>query len=195
MVCQLFVPVNITPDRKLFRNPGRLHVAHSGYEGSEVYRAQKWAFRQWPSLDWLRDAIKVRTDLVLQRPRTNEAEGPTTREFRRGLSGCMETGESYWVSGVKKDGQDRHWAGSGKVLIERVPSRSIWIRLRPSPSIRRVAKSQTLSPKPTLRSSPRLANSPGRGWPDDPASGPYSFVRNVTLSSGGAEPAETEGAS
>ena len=30
----------------------------------------------------------------------------------------METGESFWVSGVKKNGEDRHWAGSGKVLIE-----------------------------------------------------------------------------
>jgi hypothetical protein len=41
---------------------------------------------------------------------------------RRGDSGGnyidMETGESFWVSGVKKDGKDRHWAGSGKVLIE-----------------------------------------------------------------------------
>jgi hypothetical protein len=26
--------------------------------------------------------------------------------------------EMFWVSGVKKDGCDRHWAGSGKVLIE-----------------------------------------------------------------------------
>ena len=30
----------------------------------------------------------------------------------------METGESFWVSGVKKNGEDRHWAGSGKILIE-----------------------------------------------------------------------------
>src|SRR5262249_52358682 len=41
---------------------------------------------------------------------------------RRGESGGnyidMETGESFWVSGVKKNGEDRHWAGSGKVLIE-----------------------------------------------------------------------------
>ena len=41
---------------------------------------------------------------------------------RRGDSGGnyidMETGESFWVSGVKMNGQDRHWAGSGKVLIE-----------------------------------------------------------------------------
>jgi hypothetical protein len=41
---------------------------------------------------------------------------------RRGDSGgnyCdMETHESYWVSGVKKDRRDRHWAGAGKVLVE-----------------------------------------------------------------------------
>jgi hypothetical protein len=41
---------------------------------------------------------------------------------RRGESGGnyvdMETGESFWVSGVKKDGKDRHRWGSGKVLIE-----------------------------------------------------------------------------
>ena len=30
----------------------------------------------------------------------------------------METGESFWVSGVKKNREDRHWAGSGKVQVE-----------------------------------------------------------------------------
>ena len=30
----------------------------------------------------------------------------------------FETGEEYWVSGVTKDGSDRHWAGSGKIKIE-----------------------------------------------------------------------------
>jgi hypothetical protein len=36
----------------------------------------------------------------------------------------VETREYYWASGVKKDGRDRHWAGGGKVLIEKsaVPS-------------------------------------------------------------------------
>jgi hypothetical protein len=29
-----------------------------------------------------------------------------------------ETGEEYWVSGVKKDGHDRHPAGSGMIGIE-----------------------------------------------------------------------------
>jgi hypothetical protein len=41
---------------------------------------------------------------------------------RRGAGGGnyvdMETGESFWVSGVKKNGENRHWAGSGRVLVE-----------------------------------------------------------------------------
>jgi len=28
------------------------------------------------------------------------------------------TGIEYWVSGPKKNGQDRHWAGGGEVYIE-----------------------------------------------------------------------------
>ena len=30
----------------------------------------------------------------------------------------LETGEEYWVSGVKKRGSNRHWAGSGQILVE-----------------------------------------------------------------------------
>lgn len=30
----------------------------------------------------------------------------------------VETAESFWISGVKKNGENRHWAGSGKVLVE-----------------------------------------------------------------------------
>ncbi|MCI0485364.1 MAG: hypothetical protein L0229_02070 [Blastocatellia bacterium] len=29
------------------------------------------------------------------------------------------TGEEYWISGIKKQEWNRHWAGSGKVMIER----------------------------------------------------------------------------
>ncbi len=39
----------------------------------------------------------------------------------RGVSGNyvdVATGDEYWVSGVKKNGQDRHWAGSGPVEID-----------------------------------------------------------------------------
>lgn len=30
-----------------------------------------------------------------------------------------ETRENYWISGVKKNGQDRHWAGHGKIMIQK----------------------------------------------------------------------------
>ncbi len=38
-----------------------------------------------------------------------------------GISGNyydLETGDEYWISGVKKNGQDRHWAGGGKINID-----------------------------------------------------------------------------
>ena len=31
----------------------------------------------------------------------------------------IETGDEYWISGVKKNGQDRHWAGGGKVMVDK----------------------------------------------------------------------------
>ncbi|WP_205435338.1 MULTISPECIES: hypothetical protein [Flavobacterium] len=31
----------------------------------------------------------------------------------------IETGEEYWISGVKKDMTDRHWAGGGKIFVEK----------------------------------------------------------------------------
>lgn len=46
------------------------------------------------------------------------------KALKRGSTGAagnhydLETGDSYWISGVKKDGQDRHRAGSGKITIE-----------------------------------------------------------------------------
>jgi hypothetical protein len=38
-----------------------------------------------------------------------------------GISGNhidTETGEEFWVSGVKKNGQDRHWAEGGPVEVD-----------------------------------------------------------------------------
>ncbi len=31
----------------------------------------------------------------------------------------IETREEFWISGIKKDGCDRHWAGGGVVHVER----------------------------------------------------------------------------
>ncbi len=30
----------------------------------------------------------------------------------------IETGEEYWISGVKKTESNRHWAGHGKIMID-----------------------------------------------------------------------------
>ncbi|MCP4478940.1 MAG: hypothetical protein GY818_12715 [Planctomycetaceae bacterium] len=40
-----------------------------------------------------------------------------------GISGNhfdVETGEEHWISGVKRCGSNRHWAGSGRIQIESV---------------------------------------------------------------------------
>ena len=44
-----------------------------------------------------------------------------TLQRKHGIAGNhvdVETGDEYWVSGVKKNGRDRHWAGSGPVEID-----------------------------------------------------------------------------
>src|SRR5690606_15063211 len=40
----------------------------------------------------------------------------------QGISGNyydIESGDEYWISGIKKNGTDRHWAGGGKIMIDR----------------------------------------------------------------------------
>jgi hypothetical protein len=104
---------------------------------------------------------------------------------RRGDSGGnyidMETGESYWVSGVKKNGEDRHWAGSGKVLVE-AAAESEYLQTIGAKTLDKSRCEVTNSIRQTdiIRLS-KLANATGRGWGDNPED-PYSFVRNVTLS-------------
>ncbi|GAA4282283.1 hypothetical protein GCM10022260_27060 [Gaetbulibacter aestuarii] len=31
----------------------------------------------------------------------------------------IENGDEYWISGIKKNGTDRHWVGGGKIMIDR----------------------------------------------------------------------------
>ncbi len=115
---------------------------------------------------------------------------------RRGNSGgnCvdMETGESFWVSGVKKDGQDRHRAGSGKVLIE-ADAVSDYLRTINTRNLDTSRCEITNSIVQTdIERLSHLANAPGRGWPDDPGAGPYSFLRNVTSSTDLAKPDQSD---
>jgi hypothetical protein len=96
----------------------------------------------------------------------------------------METGESFWVSGVKKDGKDRHWAGSGKVLVE-ARALSEYLKVIGAKTFDRSRCEVTKVIRQTdIERLSRLANSYGKGWPDDPeeAHSPYSFVRNVASS-------------
>ena len=107
---------------------------------------------------------------------------------RRGESGGnyvdMETGESFWVSGVKKNGEDRHSAGSGKVLVE-ASALPDYLKVVGAKTLDRSRCEVTDAIRQTdIKRFSELANSSGKGWPDDPeeARNPYSFVRNVSSS-------------
>lgn len=102
---------------------------------------------------------------------------------RRGDAGGnhidMETGESFWVSGVKKNGEDRHWAGSGKVLIEAAAVaeylKTIGVKTLDT---KRFEVTTSIVQTDIARLS-GLANMEFKGWGENPD--PYSFVRNVAL--------------
>lgn len=105
---------------------------------------------------------------------------------RRGDSGGnyvdMVTGESFWVSGVKQNGEDRHWAGSGKVLVE-AAALSDYLNVIGAKTLDRSRCEVTNTIRQTnIERLSRLANSSGKAWPTDPeeARNPYSFVRNVS---------------
>ncbi len=48
--------------------------------------------------------------------------GKTLERIKRGGISSnhrdVETGEEYWVSGIKRNREDRHWAGSGPVEVD-----------------------------------------------------------------------------
>ncbi len=96
----------------------------------------------------------------------------------------MRTGESFWVSGVKKNGKDRHSAGSGKVLVE-AAALSDYLKVVTANTLDTSRYEVTDNVSPTdIKKLSELANSSGKGWPADSekARDPYSFVRNVSSS-------------
>jgi hypothetical protein len=114
---------------------------------------------------------------------------------RAGLGGNyidVESGESFWVSGVKKNGQDRHWAGSGKFLIEPAAVSDYLDAIKPK-TLDMSCYEITMSIVQTdIERLSQLANSSGKGWPNDQAPGPYSFVRNVIFSADHPEPSQLD---
>lgn len=104
---------------------------------------------------------------------------------RRGESGGnyvdMETGESFWISGVKKNGRDRHWAGSGKVLVEPAAVSAYLEAIRAKVlDLSRCEVTDSIRPTDVARLS-KLANSSGRSGSDDPKE-ESQFTGNATSS-------------
>jgi hypothetical protein len=96
----------------------------------------------------------------------------------------MQTGESFWISGVKKNGEDRHWAGSGKVLVE-AAALTDYLKAIGAKTLDRSRCEVTEGIRQTdIKKLSQLANESRKGWPDDPeeAGNPYSFIRNVSSS-------------
>jgi hypothetical protein len=115
---------------------------------------------------------------------------------RRGDSGGnyidLATGESFWVSGIKKNGQDRQWAGSGKVLIE-AAALSEYLRTIHAPVLDTSRCQITDSIVQTdIEKLSALANTSGRGWSGDPSAVPDCFVRHVTVSADRPDPEPPE---
>ncbi|HET7346751.1 MAG TPA: hypothetical protein VFJ10_05440 [Acidobacteriaceae bacterium] len=71
----------------------------------------------------------------------------------------IETGESFWVSGVKKNGEDRHSAGSGKILVEK-PALAEYLRTIGATDLDRSRYELTTAIRPTdIKRLSQLANS------------------------------------
>jgi hypothetical protein len=87
---------------------------------------------------------------------------------RRGESGGnyidIETGESFWISGVKRNGEDRHWAGSGKVLVD-AAAVSDYLKATGAKALDSSRSEITDSIRQTdIERLSNLANSSGRDW-------------------------------
>ena len=51
-------------------------------------------------------------------------DGPAWIGFQKAIGGSsnyidVENGDRYWITGLKKDESNRHWAGHGKITIDR----------------------------------------------------------------------------
>jgi hypothetical protein len=51
---------------------------------------------------------------------TTYFNGRTFKGNGHGSCFDIETKEIYWITGIKKDGQNRHWAGKGKIMIDKL---------------------------------------------------------------------------
>lgn len=79
------------------------YIEHKPAEHTD--RAMAWIARVWPSLS---GRTLYFNDMALKR-----CVGRDSNHYD------LVSGEDYWVSGVKKKGSNRHWAGGGPIHIEK----------------------------------------------------------------------------
>ena len=79
------------------------YIEHKPAEHTD--RATAWIARVWPSST---GRTLYFNDMALKR-----SSGPDSNHCD------LLSGEDYWVSGVKKNGSNRHWNGGGPVYIEK----------------------------------------------------------------------------
>lgn len=91
----------------------------------------------------------------------------------------METGASYWVSGVKKNGHDRHWAGSGKVLVEAGAVADYLIAINATTLDTSRCEITNAIIQTDIERLSRLANAARPSRSDDPVSGPRLSAGHV----------------
>ena len=78
------------------------YIEHKPAEHTD--RGMAWIARVWPSAS---GRTLYFNDMALKR----DSGGDSNHRD-------LVTGERYWVSGVKKRGSNRHWAGGGPIRIE-----------------------------------------------------------------------------
>lgn len=66
--------------------------------------------------------------------RTLRYSGKSFQSCKGGGNGAnyfdTETGDEYWISGPKRNGQDRHWAGGGPIEIDSDVTEEYWREIR-----------------------------------------------------------------
>lgn len=71
----------------------------------------------------------------------------------------LQSGDEYWISGVKKNGTDRHWAGSGTIKIDKSVIDD-YLKLRGLTTLKKGKyEIVTLDNEPAMETSKQLENS------------------------------------
>jgi len=74
----------------------------------------------------------------------------------------------FWVFGVKKNGEDRHWAGSGKVLVE-ATALADYLKTIGAKILDKSRCEVTDAIRQTdIKKLSELASASGKGWPVSP---------------------------